>query len=51
MTIKTMSGGALRGLYAAGGFLSRPRKTRWLYLTAFLLPVLTMVDGKIVYRK
>lgn len=40
MTIKSMSGGALRGLYAAGGFLSRPRKTRWLYLTAFLTPML-----------
>ena len=37
-----MGGGALRGLNAAGGFLSHPRKPRVLYLTAFLLPMLIM---------
>ena len=42
MTFKTLARGTLRGLNGAGGFLSRPRKPRWLYLTAFLLPVLIM---------
>ncbi|MBQ1410096.1 MAG: YfhO family protein [Oscillospiraceae bacterium] len=42
MTLRTMAGGVLRGLNAAGGFLSRPRKSRYLYLTAFFLPVLIM---------
>ena len=35
-----MAGGTVRGLNAAGGFLSRPRKPRYLYLTAFFLPLL-----------
>ncbi|MBR7010179.1 MAG: YfhO family protein [Oscillospiraceae bacterium] len=42
MTLKTMAGRSLRGLETAGGFLSRPRKPRLLYLTAFFLPVLIM---------
>ena len=42
MTLKTMAGRSLRGLELAGGFLSRPRKPRLLYLTAFFLPVLIM---------
>ena len=42
MTIKTMANGTLRGLHAAGGFLSRPRKPRYLYLAAFFLPVLIL---------
>lgn len=42
MTLKTMAGRSLRGLETAGGFLSRPRKPRLLYLIAFFLPVLIM---------
>ena len=42
MTIQTAARGAVRGLNTAGGFLTKPRKARYLYLTAFLLPVLTM---------
>ena len=42
MTIQSIGTGALRGLYGAGGFLSRPRKARWLYLTAFLTPVVIL---------
>ena len=40
MTLRSMAGGTVRGLNAAGGFLSRPRKPRYLYLTAFFLPLL-----------
>ena len=42
MTIKHLARTGLRALNGAGGFLSRPRRPRWLYLTAFLLPVLIM---------
>ncbi len=42
MTIKNLARSGLRALNGAGGFLSRPRKPRWLYLTAFLLPVFIM---------
>ncbi len=42
MTIQTMTRKSLRGLDRAGGFLTRRRETRYLYLTAFFLPVLLM---------
>ena len=42
MTINNLARGTLRGLNRAGGFLSKPRKPRWLYLTAFLMPVVIM---------
>ena len=42
MTLRSMAGGTVRGLNAAGGFLSRPRNPRYLYLTAFFLPVFIM---------
>ena len=42
MTFKNLARGTLRGLNSAGGFLSKPRKPRWLYLTAFLIPVVIM---------
>ena len=42
MTLRSMAGGTLRGLNAAGGFLSKPRNSRTLYLTAFFLPALIM---------
>ena len=42
MTIQSAARKSLRGFYAAGGFLSRPRKARYLYLTAFFLPLLIM---------
>ena len=42
MNVKQLGRTALRGLNRAGGFLSRPRKPRWLYLSAFLLPMLIM---------
>lgn len=42
MTLRSMGRGTLRGLNVAGGFLSRPRAPRFLYLTAFLVPVLIM---------
>ena len=42
MTLQTMARGTVRGLNAAGGFLSRPRKPRYLYLAAFFLPVFIM---------
>ena len=42
MTFHNLARRTLRGLNSAGGFLSKPRKPRWLYLTAFLLPVLIM---------
>ncbi len=42
MRVQTLARRSLRGLNAAGGFLSRPRKPRYLYLTAFFLPVLIM---------
>ncbi len=56
MTIQTMARKSLGGLNAAGGFLTKPRKPRWLYLTAFLLPVLIMgfmwaVNGVIPFGK
>lgn len=38
MTLRSMARGTVRGLNAAGGFLSRPRKPRYLYLAAFFLP-------------
>ena len=40
MTMSSFGRKGLRGLNRAGGFLSRPRKPRWLYLTAFLTPML-----------
>ena len=42
MTLNTMARKTMGGLCGAGGFLTRPRKPRWLYLTAFLLPMLLM---------
>ena len=42
MTLNTMARKTAQGLCGAGGFLTRPRKPRWLYLTAFLLPVVLM---------
>ena len=42
MTLSSIGRGTLRGLNAAGGFLTRPRKARWLYLTAFLTPVVIL---------
>lgn len=42
MTLRSMAGGTLRGLNAAGGFLSRPRKPRHLYLLSFFLPFFIM---------
>ncbi len=42
MTIQTAARKSLAGLQTAGGFLSRPRKARYLYLAAFLLPLLIL---------
>ena len=42
MTVRSIGRWTLRGLNAAGGFLSRPRSPRYLYLTAFFLPVFIM---------
>ena len=45
MTVNNLARGTIRGLNAAGGFLTKPRKPRWLYLTAFLLPVLITISS------
>ncbi len=42
MTVRSIGRRSLRGLNTAGGFLSRPRSPRYLYLTAFLLPMFIM---------
>ena len=42
MTLRTIARSAAGGLEGAGGFLTKPRKTRWLYLTAFLIPFCLM---------
>ncbi len=42
MTLQSAAHGAVRGLNAAGGFLTRPRRPRYLYLTAFFLPFVIM---------
>ncbi len=42
MTIQSFARKTLRGLEAGGGFFSRPRKARSLYLAAFFLPFLLM---------
>ncbi len=42
MTMQTLAVRSLRGLERTGGLLTRPRRARYLYLTAFFLPVLVM---------
>ena len=42
MTLQSAARGAVHGLNSAGGFLTRPRRPRYLYLTAFFLPFLIM---------